>query len=145
MSLNHVVPSSAQRVDAEFKDLTCETLTVTQPSGTILDIVPGVYDALDVTGISVIRAFTSLNADVNNLAGGVDGQQITVFGIGQSNASQITFNHLASTGSPGEQLVFCSTEAPVSLPVNPLAIPRNAVGLLTYLEATGVWYLNQIG
>jgi hypothetical protein len=143
MSLNHIVaPQGEKAIDAEFKNLTVESITVSGTSN-VLDLVSGSYDNLDVTGITQIRTYQGLSAVVNNFTGGVDGQKILVSAYGQSNASIITFNHLSSSGS-GDQLIFIDSEVSETLPANPLAIPRNAYGLLTYLEATGLWYFSKI-
>lgn len=140
MSLNKFTDSSVRKewMNINCADMECKTLSCDNPPwnhGSAIKLNPlQTYTALDVTGVNHLFVNEGGPAYLDSLAGGVDGQILTVT-VGGFGGGVIIKNEFAS-GAPGEQIIKTQDGLDNTLPAPPAL---TGVATLQYVASQVRW------
>jgi len=140
MSLNKISSSATRKewMNINCVDIECKTLSCDNPPwnhGSAIKLLPlTTYTALDVTGVNHLYINGAGTATLNSLAGGVEGQLLTITAGGFGGICLI--KHEFAVGAPGEQIILNQDQLDNSIPKLPLVV---GTATLQYVAAQSRW------
>lgn len=140
MSLNKLTDSSTRKewMNINCEDVECKTLSCDNPPwnhGGGLKLTPlQTYSALDVSGVNHLYLNEAGEATLNSLAGGVEGQLLTIT-VGGFGGFLIIKNEFA-IGAPNEQIIVLQNQLDNTIPKAPLIV---GTATLQYVANQSRW------